>query len=617
VCGIAGRLWFDGRSNEGVGERFLDRLDNRGPDDSGVYSSGSAVLAHRRLSVIDPSAAGRQPMPNADESVWIVFNGEIYNYRELRDRVDHYSFRSDTDTEVLLHLYEEYGTDCLQYLRGMFAFGIWDERRQRLFLARDRFGQKPLFFWHSGEGTCFGSTIRAVLADESVTAAPDEHAIREFLNYQYVPTPRTGFENIQQVRPAEYVLVDEEGVRREQYWRLSFADKFQQSPGTLARRLRSHLETAVRLRLRSDVPLGVFLSGGVDSTVVTALAAQAAEDPVRTFSIGFERESHDELEYAEAVADRYGTDHRAFTVSPGTVDDLPAIVEHVEMPFGDPSILPTYHVSRIATDHTTVALTGDAGDENFAGYDRYGWDRLASTASHIPSPVTSAASGALAATPTLLSNARMARHARRFLDAASADEVGRYAEFICHADDEQVNRIWQGRPVHPEFATLRAAFDRADGPTRLDRLQQVDLETYLPDDLLTKADRASMAHAVEVRSPFLDHRLAEFAARVPAKYKYRRGEEKWLLKRACDDLLPDAVASRSKQGFGIPVHEWFRGPLRPMARERLERLGNRPEFDRRALLDTLDRHVERTADLGHHLWDLQMLDRWYERFIDP
>lgn len=616
MCGIAGKVSFNARPEETLGDRFLDNLDNRGPDDSGIYSSSDAILAHRRLGVIDPTPAGNQPMSNADETVWIVFNGEIYNYRELRDRVSHYSYGSDTDTEVLLHLYEEFGTDCLQLLRGMFAFGIWDENRGQLFLARDRLGQKPLFYRRDRETMWFGSTIRAILADESVPTEPDLTAIRQFLNYQYVPAPRTGFASIEQLRPAEYVLFRDGESHRERYWDVSFANKSDKSPRRLGRQLRSILEESIRLRLRSDVPLGIFLSGGIDSTVVTALAAHASETPVRTFSIGFENEAYDELQYARAVADCYETDHHEFTIDHGDVDDLRNIVEHVEMPFGDPSVLPTYHVSRIASENLTVALTGDAGDENFAGYDRYGWDRLASIVKHVPSPVRTAVRGAFKAAPGPLSQTQVSRNGRRFLDATNGDSVERYAAFVCHALDTQVDDVWDGPPLKGSLESLRDAFERADGPTRLDTIQHVDLQTYLPDDLLTKVDRSSMAHAVEVRSPFLDHRLVEFAARIPARYKYRRGTKKWLLKQACKDLLPEAVSDRPKQGFGIPVHEWFRGPIRSTARDRLDRLGSRPAFDRSGLLSTLERHVDEQEDLGYHLWDLVVLELWYEEFID-
>lgn len=616
MCGIAGKVSFDGRDSETLGNRFLDNLDNRGPDDSGMYTSNDVTLAHRRLSVIDPTPAGHQPMSNADETVWIVFNGEIYNYKELRDRVSHYSFRSETDTEVLLHLYEEFGTDCLHMLRGMFAFGIWDENKRQLFLARDRLGQKPLFYRNDGGTMWFSSTIRAIIADESVPVEPDPTAIRQFLNYQYVPAPRTGFRAVEQLRPAEYVLFRDGESHRERYWDVTFADKTDESPRRLGRQLRDLLEESVRLRLRSDVPLGIFLSGGIDSTVVTALAARASETPVRTFSIGFKNEAYDEQQYARTVADCYETDHHEFTVDPGDVDDLRSIVKHVEMPFGDPSVLPTYHVSRIASEHLTVALTGDAGDENFAGYDRYGWDRLASIAKRIPSPVRTGVRGALEGAPSPLSRTQVSRHGRRFLDATNGDPVEQYAAFVCHALDNQVRDVWRGPSLDGSLKSLRDAFERADGPTRLDTIQHVDFQTYLPDDLLTKVDRASMAHAVEVRSPFLDHHLVEFAARIPARYKYRRGTKKWLLKRSCEDLLPEAVSDRSKQGFGIPVHEWFRGPLRTTARSHLDQLGNRPFFDRSGLLSTLERHVDGREDLGHHLWDLLVLEIWYEQFID-
>lgn len=616
MCGIGGKLSFNCSLNPNLGDRMNSCMRHRGPDAAGVYANGPALLAHRRLSILDLSDAGRQPMSNADGTVHIVFNGEIYNYREIRDHVDHYSFKSETDTEVLLHLYEEYDTDCLQYLQGMFAFAIWDENKQRLFLARDRLGQKPLFFRHTDDAFWFGSTIKTLLADPEVRAKPDLSAIREYLTYQYTPHPKTGFEGIKQLPPAEYAVVDEDGMRREQYWSLSYADQYDAGPHALAARLREELREATRLRMRSDVPVGVFLSGGIDSSIVTALMSDLADERVNTYSIGFDEEAYDELEYARTVANEFDTDHTEYTVEPDAMEVFPDLIEYYEMPFGDPSALPTYYVSEMASQDTTVALGGDAGDETFAGYDRYTRDWIISQLARLPRPVHQTGAETLRNLPESIRHQQFLHYARRALEIADEEPTRRYARLVCHALDEQVDQVWDGPESHDELRNFREAFDQADGPTRFDRITHVDIQTYLPDDLLVKVDRASMAHSLEVRSPFLDHQFVEFAARVPAEYKWRRGKKKWLLKRAFDDLLPEPILTREKQGFGVPINEWFRGDLREFGREKLDRLGTRDPFDATGLKGTFEEHLEGEDDHGYRIWDLVMLEGWYERFID-
>jgi asparagine synthase (glutamine-hydrolysing) len=591
-------------------------MAHRGPDAEGVYDADGVTLAHRRLSILDLSDAGRQPMANADGTVRIVFNGEIYNYRELRDRVDDYPFRSETDTEVLLHLYEEYGVECLSLLRGMFAFAIWDERRERLFLARDRLGQKPLFYRQTEEAFWFGSTISAILADEAVAAEPDLRAIRQYLTYQYVPTPRTGFEGIRQLEPGEYLVVSDGELTRGRYWSLSFERKLQADAPTLAERLRSKLLEATRLRMRSDVPVGVFLSGGIDSSIVTALMDAVSETAIQTYSVGFGIDDYSEFEFARAVADRFGTDHTEYTVTPDSMDVLPELVRHYEMPFGDPSALPTYYVSQAAADDITVALTGDAGDENFAGYDRYYVDQLASRLHALPRPMRRAGRATLDALPAPAQRRTAVKYADRFLQMVDADGVDRYANLVVRDYDARVDAFWDGPPVDDRLGYLQGAFEASDGPTRLDRLMQVDIETYLPNAILTKVDRASMAHSLEVRSPFLDHEVVEFTSAIPARYKRRGRDGKRLLKAAFASDLPRTVLERSKQGFGVPVDEWFRGELRPVVRDRLDRLGTRPAFDGARLADLLTAHVDGGTDAGFRLWDLLLLEEWYEEFVD-
>jgi len=617
MCGIGGKLSFGSRPDSRVGEAMNETMSRRGPDDSGVYASGPVVLAHRRLSVLDLSDAGHQPMASDDGSVRVVFNGEIYNYRELK--ANHLSgerFRSETDTEVLLRLYEEYGVDCIPMLRGMFAFGIWDEEKDQLLLARDRLGQKPLYIRRGEDAFHFGSTIRSILADSDVEASPDLDAIRRYLTYQYVPRTATGFEGIERLHPGEYMLVEEDGIRRERYWELSYADQSDLSPASLADRLRERLRRATEIRMRSDVPVGVFLSGGVDSSVIALLMDEVTDNPIETYSVGFDVEGYDELEFARTVADACESNHHEYVVTPDAAEVLPELVEQYEMPFGDASALPTYYVSQVAAEDVTVALTGDAGDENFAGYDRYTFDRLSTQVGRLPAPLLGAVRAGVDALPEPLRETRRARHARRFLRSAESGPVERFAQFTCYSMDAESDPVWDGPVPEDDFEQLRAAFAGSDGPTRMDRVMDVDIGTYLPDDLLVKVDRASMAHSLELRSPFLDHEVVEFAARIPAKYKWRRGNKKWLLKRAFSETLPDKIRTREKQGFGVPLDEWFRGELREPVRPALERLGTRNGFDRAGVTGLLEDHVAGHADNGYRLWHLMMLDQWYERFIE-
>ena len=615
MCGIGGKISFSERPDAAIADRMTEQMLHRGPNAQDTYADGTAVLAHCRLSILDLSEAGRQPMANADGSVQIVFNGEIYNYRELREGLDHYRFTSETDTEVLLHLYEEHGVECLARLRGMFAFAIWDANEERLFLARDRLGQKPLFYRSEGDTFWFGSTIKTLLADDAVRAAPDYSAIASYLRYQYVPSPKTGFEGIRQLEPAEYAVVTDEGVHRDTYWSLSFADKLSGSPGHISKLLREELREATRLRLRSDVPLGVFLSGGVDSSVVTALMSDLSSSPVHTYAIGFSEKEYDELEFAREMADHCGTDHHEYTVDPDSMAILPELVEHYEMPFGDPSALPTYYVSQIASDDITVALTGDAGDENFAGYDRYTRYNVLSGMKRIPRPLRQALVDGYYRLPESLQARTPLQYLGRGTELTLDSIPELYAFFICHASEAEVEAVLDAQGA-AHANDLHAAFAAADGPTRLDDVMAADIATYLPDDLLVKVDRASMAHSLEVRSPFLDHEFMEFSARIPAKYKSYRGNQKWILKRAFNDQLPSKILARSKQGFGVPVTEWFRGQLRPVAADALDRLGERPRFDRAGLQSVLDEHVAGQSDNGYRLWDLLMLEKWFERFID-
>lgn len=618
MCGIAGKRSFDRQTDPALGEDMAETMQHRGPDAKGVFHDGDILLSHCRLSILDTTDAGTQPMSNDDETVHIVFNGEIYNYRELRERyLDHHSFESKTDTEVLLRLYEELGIDCFQKLRGMFAFGIWDENEDRLVLARDRLGQKPLYYHHTKEAFCFASTIKALLADPDITARPDHRAIREYLTYQYVPHPKTGFEGIKQLAPGEYMIVNEDSVTRETYWSLPDSTPLTLSRAAIRNQLREKVRDAVRLRLRSDVPLGVFLSGGIDSSITVAMMDDLGVDHIKTFSIGFDVEEFDETNYAEMVADRYGTDHHEFEVSPEEMAALPELVEQYEMPFGDASALPTYYVSKMASDHITVAMTGDAGDENFAGYPRYANYKAISHTGKLPDAITNAGASAIARVPEQLHDMvpRM-EDAQRILELADQPRAERYAPLICHFTEDDAEAIYEGPANEDPLERFRELFATTPARTPVDEATGVDLQSYLPDDLLLKVDRASMAHSVEVRSPFLDHELVEFARRIPAKQKMPGIKKKVVLKEAFRPYLPDAVIDREKQGFGVPVDEWFRGRLKERGREAILQLGERDVWDKDSLKQKWDAHVDGDRDDGAQLWDLVFLEEWYEQYID-
>jgi asparagine synthase (glutamine-hydrolysing) len=618
MCGIAGKRSFHGRPDPGLCKEMAETMRHRGPDAEGVFHSGNVLLSHCRLSILDTTDAGTQPMSNDDETVHIVFNGEIYNYQELRETyLDHHTFRSETDTEVLLRLYEELGIECLQKLRGMFAFGIWDETADRLVLARDRLGQKPLFYHQTEDAFSFASTIKALLADPKLTAQPDHRAIREYLTYQYVPHPKTGFEGIKQVAPGEYLTVEDDTVTHETYWSLNDSPPLSLSKDAIQSRVREKVRDAVRLRLRSDVPLGVFLSGGIDSSITVAMMDELGFDDIKTFSIGFDVEKFDETNYAQMVADRYDTDHHEFEVSPDEMAALPELVDQYEMPFGDASALPTYYVSKMASDHITVALTGDAGDENFAGYPRYANYKAISFAGKFPGAVTNTGANAMERIPRQIQDAiPRVSEAQRILELADQSQTGRYAPLICHYSKNDTDTIYDGPETADVLERFRELFATIPARTSVDEATGVDLRSYLPDDLLFKVDRASMAHSVEVRSPFLDHELVEFARRIPAKQKMPGIQKKVVLKEAFRSYLPDAVIDRQKQGFGVPLDSWFRGRLKERGREAIVRLGERDMWDKDSLKQKWDAHINYQRDDGTQLWDLVFLEEWYERYID-
>jgi asparagine synthase (glutamine-hydrolysing) len=623
VCGIAGIVRADSaRVDRELLARMNGAIRHRGPDDDGFYFGDGVGLAMRRLSIID-LAHGQQPIHNQDETAWIVFNGEIYNYRELRAQLESlgHRFYTDSDTEAIIHAYDQYGTDCPKYLRGMFAFAIWDERAKSLFLARDRVGKKPLLYAELNGQLAFGSEFSALLEHPDISRDVDFEAIHYYLAFICVPAPLTAYRAIRKLEPGHSLLWRNGEIKIERYWQLDFSKKLNISEEEAGERVVELLREAVRIRLMSEVPLGAFLSGGIDSSAVVALMAQESSEQVKTFSIGFDEQDFSELHHARRVAEHVGADHHEFIVRPNAMEILPTLVEHYGEPFADSSAIPSYYVSRETRQYVTVALNGDGGDECFAGYQRYAAMSIAQKYGALPG------AGVIArisqAFPGFDDRPRMLRRAKRFLTAASQPAVERYLSWIS-AFDEGARRSLYSDDFGHQTSKYRTAsiiepwFAKANGAGIVDAALLADTMTYLPNDLLVKMDIASMAVSLEARSPFLDHHVMEYAASLPEKLKLRGLTTKYLLKRVLKTLVPEENLTRSKMGFGVPIGYWFRGAMQPFLRETLlsDKALSRGLFKPGAVRSFIDRHVEAKADHSQRLWSLLMLELWFERFID-
>ena len=627
MCGIVGIVNQTGRGVDArVLEEMCDAIRHRGPDEEGAYLKGRVGLAMRRLAIID-LAGGQQPIANEDRTAWIVFNGEIYNYRELKERLEKlgHRFRTDCDTEAIIHAYEQYGADCPKHLRGMFAFAIWDECRGELFLARDRVGKKPLLYAHAGGKLIFGSEFRALLLHPDVSREIDREALHHYLSFMCVPAPLTAYRSIRKLEPGHSLRFTREGeVKIERYWQPDFSKKIKITEEEAGERALEVLREAVRVRLMSEVPLGAFLSGGIDSSTVVALMSEASSAPVKTFSIGFEEQDFSELHHARRVAEHVGAEHHEFIVRPDALEVLPTLVEHYGEPYADSSAIPTYYVSRETRRHVTVALNGDGGDECFAGYERYAAMRLSETYRRLPSPLREGLiRQAVGLIPTSELRRSRLRSLKRFLRAASLPPVERYERWVTvlHEDEkadlytEEFRREMEGRESRRLLAPW---FARANGAGVVDASLLTDTMTYLPNDLLVKVDIASMAVSLEARSPFLDHHVIEFAASLPENLKLRRLTTKYLLKRTLKKLLPSENLTRRKMGFGVPVGHWFRGPMQPFLREQLlsEKSSRRGLLRPEGVRRMVEEHTAGRRDYTHQLWTLLMLELWFQRFID-
>jgi len=649
VCGICGEWYLDDNAEEvclGVLNRMCKVLEHRGPDGQGLYMQGRAGralvygedigaraeewrgrigLGHRRLSIID-LAAGAQPLHTEDHSAWIVFNGEIYNYQELRAQLEArgHRFSTHSDTETIIHLYEDEGDACVHFLNGMFAFAIWDEGRERLLLARDRFGIKPLFYAWDGRRLLFGSEIKAIL-EALPQRELDLEALHDYLSLNYIPGPRTIYRQIQKLQPGHRLVADRNGVRIEQYWDMP------PSPATarmsqirirteaVAEELLSRLRRAVAAQMISDVPLGVFLSGGLDSSTLVALMSEVADRPVRTFSIGFEEASYNELPAARLVASRFRTDHVELIVRPDVCDLLPELIRSFDEPFADSSMIPTYYVSQLARSHVTVALGGDGGDEVFAGYPQYAATKLAGYYRRLPWPLRRwLISPLVHRLPTSEAKVSFDYKAKRFVEGADLPDEQAHFWWRAIFSEEAKRQLYSPAYPHPcrdSFQAFATHFAAHKAGELLDRLQYVDTKVYLPDDILVKVDRMSMAHSLEVRVPFLDHEVVEFVASLPPDLRMHGLTKKYILKQAVCRLLPRDIVRGRKRGFNVPIGRWLRRELRDLLGDYLSAsiIKRQGYFDSQTIGEMVRRHHDGRVDYSRQLWGLLMFSMWHEQ----
>ncbi|MDE3102009.1 MAG: asparagine synthase (glutamine-hydrolyzing) [Chloroflexota bacterium] len=618
MCGIAGIVSEDPTiRDERILEAMLRTIEHRGPDDEGIAAAAPAVLGARRLSIIDV-VAGHQPMHGEDGAVTAVQNGEIYNFATLREELAAagHRFRTGSDTEVLPHAWEEWGPGLVERLHGMFAIAVWDARARTLLLARDRFGKKPLMYAEVRDALLFASEIQALLAHPAVGREIDDEAIRRYLELGYVPSPRTGLAAVRKLPPAHLLLWrpgSAPDLRR--YWTLRYAPKLRISDEEALSEVRRLVERAVERRLISDVPLGAFLSGGLDSSTVVAYMARHSSRPVRTFSVAFREGHYDESRYARIAARAFGTDHHELVVDAADTDALPMLVRHVGEPFADSSIVPTYQIARATRPYVTVALTGDGGDELFAGYDRY---RAAALAERIPRPVAAGLAALSRALPGRDGVPRVIPRAKRFLAALSSEGEARRAAWTGYFTGRYAGLLLAPGRAAAAGGALERAAELTGAVDVSERYMAADILGYLPDDLLTKMDIATMAASLEARAPLLDHELHGFVARLPARSKLSVGASKILLRRAMRGVVPDEILDRSrKMGFTAPVAIWLRGPLRDLVADLVlspsaaTRLYVSPDGARRMF----DDHVRRGADRTIQLWGLLMLELWFREVV--
>lgn len=626
VCGIAGKVCLREPVDSNLLARMCEVVEHRGPDARGTFLDNGVGIGVQRLAIIDLET-GDQPIFNEDGTVVVVLNGEIYNYRELREELSAAGHRLSTrsDTEVIVHLYEDLGDDCVDRLRGMFAFALWDRTRRRLLLARDRVGKKPLFYAVRDSTLWFASEAKSILQDPEIPRDVDLDAIDSYLQYQYVPHPKSAFSALRKLPPAHVLTWQGGRAEFRRYWKLSYSpDEQYPSEAEMHESIREELLEATRLRLRSDVPLGAFLSGGIDSSGVVAAMARLSSGAVQTFSIGFDVEEFDETSYAREVAERFGTDHHEFRVEPRAMEILPKLVWHYGEPFADQSAIPSFYLAELTRRHVTVALNGDGGDEDFAGYPRYTANALADRLSWVPRPLSGAMSRAMDRIGPGPGERSLRARLRKLSHAVSLEPPERYATWIAYFTESERAGLYT-----PELrgalgqnltspSVIRDPYLESDASDLVDKLLDVDVNSFLPGGLLVKMDIATMAHSLEVRSPLLDHRFMEMAARLPASAKLDGTTTKRVFKDALRAWIPDRILDRKKMGFGVPIADWFRGALRDLPGEILLDPATlaRGFFREERVRDMIERHLAGTEDTSNKIWALLQLELWMRTYVD-
>ena len=616
MCGICGIVSFAAvnavRSEDLLAMR--DCMVHRGPDAAGGFVNGTVGLGHRRLSIIDIST-GHQPMTNEDGTVVIVYNGEIYNYQDIRNDLlaKGHVFATRSDTEVIVHAYEEFGERCVDHFRGMFAFALWDSRRRCLFAARDRLGKKPFYYAQWGNTFLFASEIKAILAHPAARREVDDESLNLYFGFRYVPGPRTMFRGITKLQPGHTLMVTVEEVRTQRYWDINEISTRSVPLEEAQEGFVSLLKESVRMRLMSEVPLGVFLSGGVDSSAIVALMSEMVADPIRTFSVGYAGDAaENEFEYARMVAIRYRTDHHEFRL---TADDflgfLPKLVWHLDEPIADASTIPLYYISKLAKEHVTVVLSGEGADELLGGY--YIYKKMLLLESMRSFPGTSLLAGLAAGAARFSGNRKLERYAAMIQQPLEE----RYAGVANALNDAERTALFGGRPPSSRGAVTREYYDRVGQREPLNRMLYLDTKVWLPDDLLMKADKMTMATSVELRVPFLDHRLVEYAASLPVSYKVHGNETKYLLKRAMESRLPHEVLYRPKKGFPVPISRWFREKAGSLREVLLDPGSASRQFFVPAVLEGLIRqHEKQQQDMSDVLWPFLVFEYWHKVYIN-
>jgi asparagine synthase (glutamine-hydrolysing) len=626
MCGIAGFINKENTSLQNEREILLDKMckiiTHRGPDEQGTIVKNAAALGMRRLSIIDLKS-GQQPIFDCSGNLAIVFNGEIYNFQELKKDLEArgHKFKTNSDTETIVHAYEEFGADCVQHLRGMFAFAIYDFAAETLFIARDRVGKKPLFYSKTSAGNfVFGSELKSLIEHGEISKEIDFSALDAYLTFSYVPEEFCIFKNVHKLAPGHFLIYKNGEISIKKYWDFEyFGISDVKTESEYIEILREKLREAVKIRLISEVPLGAFLSGGVDSSAIVAMMSQISNSPVKTFSIGFNEDSFNELKFARMAAKHFNTEHHEFVVTPDLVEIIDDLVWHFDEPFADSSALPTFMVAKMARDFVTVVLSGDGGDELFAGYTRYVTDKKRSGFSNLPKFVRQNI------LQKLSENMPHGAKGKNFLYNTSLDAVDRYIDSVSHFGKLNRNELYSTnfrQNLNGDFGKASDLFreiaDSVSSENATDKLLYLDSKTYLPSDILTKVDRMTMATSLEARVPLLDHELIEFVQTIPAELKLKGAETKYIFKKALEGIVPHEILYREKQGFGVPINEWINSQLKERIHETLleKRTIERGYFDEKYIKILLDEHAKNRRDHSHSLWILWMLELWHRQFVD-